>query len=38
MSLVKLWMTEILLEVTNQEMHAVGKEVFQHEKGNQIET
>ena len=33
MSLVKQWMTDILLEITNQEMTKVAKEVFQYEKG-----
>jgi hypothetical protein len=36
MSLVKAWMTEILLEVTNQEMQSVSKEVFQYEKGDYL--
>jgi hypothetical protein len=33
MSLVKTWMTEILLEITNQEMTKVAKEVYHYEKG-----
>ena len=33
MSLLKSWMTEILLDVTNTEMQSIAKEVFQYEKG-----
>jgi hypothetical protein len=33
MSLVKQWMTDILLEITNHEMTKVAKEVYQYEKG-----
>ena len=32
MSLLKSWMTDILLEVTNSEMQLVAKEVIQYEK------
>lgn len=31
--LVKSWMTELLLEITNLEMQAIAKEVVQYEKG-----
>lgn len=31
--LVKSWMTELLLEITNLEMHSIAKEVYQHERG-----
>ena len=33
MGLLKAWMTEILLDVTNAEMQTVAKEVIQYEKG-----
>ncbi len=33
MSLVKTWTTEILLDVTNNVMQLVSKEVVQYEKG-----
>ena len=36
MALLKQWMTEILLDVTNSEMQTVAKQVVQHEKGKYI--
>jgi hypothetical protein len=33
MSLLKQWMTDILLDVTNTEMQAVARETIQYEKG-----
>ena len=34
MGLLKRWMTEILLDVTDSEMKDVAKETIQYEKGN----